>query len=87
MQPVGFKEVDEEIKPVEVKEKKSKPIFETFDPNNETYVTYNVHIVRNDDNVDSICAKYNVTKEELAYYNELKEIKMGDKLIVPTYKK
>lgn len=82
-----FKEVDEEIKPVEVKEKKSKPIFETFDPNNETYVTYNVHIVRNDDNVDSICAKYNVTKEELAYYNELKEIKMGDKLIVPTYKK
>lgn len=83
-----FKE-DEVVIPVEVKEKpkNTKNIFETFDPANETYVTYNVHIVREDDNVDSICLKYAVSKEDLANYNDLKEIKMGDKLIVPTYKK
>lgn len=85
-----FKQIDTDAFPfeIEVKEKKSiKPIFETFDPKNETYVTYNVHIVRNEENIDSICLKYNVTKEELSNYNDIKEIKLGDKLIVPTYKK
>ena len=81
-----FKEIETEKIPLEVK-KHIKPIFETFDPANETYVTYTVHIVREDDNIDVICSKYNVTKEELSNYNDIKVIKMGDKLIVPTYKK
>lgn len=80
-----FKEIDEKIVDVDVKPK--KPIFETFDPKNETYVTYNVHIVREEDNVETICLKYGVTKEELSYYNDISMIKLGDKLIVPTYKK
>lgn len=80
-----FKELDEKIVDVEVKNK--IPIYETFDPKNETYVTYNVHIVREEDNIDTICLKYGVTKEELAYYNDISIIKLGDKLVVPTYKK
>ena len=79
-----FKELDENI--VDVKTK-STPIFETFDSKNETYVTYNVHIVREDDNIETICLKYGVTREELSYYNDINIIKLGDKLIVPTYKK
>ncbi len=80
-----FKEVDEKIVDVETDSK--IPIFETFDPKNETFVTYNVHIVREEDNIETICLKYGVTKEELSYYNDISTIKMGDKLIVPTYKK
>lgn len=76
-----FLETNEKIKDVQV------PIYKTFDSNNETYVTYNVHIVRDDDNIDSICQKYGVGKEELSYYNDISSIKLGDKLIVPTYKK
>lgn len=80
-----FKELDEKI--VDVKTSPKVPIFETFDPKNETYVTYNVHIVREEDNIETICTKYGVTKEELSYYNDISIIKLGDKLIVPTYKK
>jgi len=80
-----FKETDEKVLDVEVKTK--VPIFESFDPKNETYVTYNVHIVRDEDNIETICLKYGVTKEELSYYNDTSMIKLGDKLIVPTYKK
>lgn len=80
-----FKELDEKI--VDVKTSPKVPIFETFDPKNETYVTYNVHIVREEDNIETICLKYGVTKEELSYYNDISIIKLGDKLIVPTYKK
>ena len=79
-----FKELDEKIEDVSVKK---NPIFESFDPKNETYVTYNVHIVREEDNIDSICLKYGVTKEEISYYNDISIIKLGDKLIVPSYKK
>lgn len=84
-----FKEIDNPTKIEVPKEeiKDIKPIFETFDPSKETYVTYNVHIVRDNDNIESICTKYEVTKEELSYYNDITEIKLGDKLIVPTYKK
>lgn len=80
-----FKELDEEI--VDVKVEPKVPVFETFDPKNETYVTYNVHIVREEDNIETVCLKYGVTKEELSYYNDISMIKLGDKLIVPTYKK
>ena len=80
-----FKELDENIVDMKVDEK--MPIFQTFDTKNETFVTYNVHIVRDEDNIDTICLKYGVTKEELSYYNDINMIKLGDKLIVPTYKK
>ena len=76
-----FEEKEEKIEKVNV------PIYETFDPSKETYVTYNVHIVRDDETLDTICQKYNVTKEDLGYYNDISTIKLGDKLIVPTYKK
>ena len=87
-----FKEIDTDVdlsvpKEDEEESKKTIEIFETFDSKSETYVTYNVHIVRENDTIDSICSKYGVTKEELSNYNELKDIKFGDKLIVPTYKK
>ena len=73
--------LDKEEK-VEVK----TPIYQSFDPKKEDYVTYNVHIVREDDNIDSICLKYGVTKEDLSYYNDISTIKIGDKLIVPNKK-
>lgn len=79
-----FKEMDENI--VDVKTKQM-PIFETFDSNNETFVTYNVHIVREEDNIETICLKYGVTREDISYYNDISIIKLGDKLIIPTYKK
>lgn len=92
-----FKETNINVVPLEVKENKAKvspveeikelkPIFDTFDENNETFVTYHVHIVREDDNLDSICLKYNVSKEELSDYNEINEIVVGNKLIVPAYR-
>ena len=70
----------------EEKVEEKTPIYQSFDPEKEDYVTYNVHIVREDDNIDSICLKYGVTKEDLSYYNDINTIKLGDKLIVPNKK-
>lgn len=50
----------------------------------EKYVTYRVYKVTESDTIDSILAKYNVTKEMLSDYNNLENITAGDKLIIPT---
>lgn len=58
-------------------------IFENLD-NADTYVTYYVYIVKEEDTIDKILEKYNVTKEELANYNTLENITPGTKLIIPS---
>lgn len=48
------------------------------------YVTYRVYRVIEGDTIDKIIDKYNTTKEELEKYNDLGDIKIGDKLIIPS---
>lgn len=47
------------------------------------YATYHIYIIREEDTIESVIQKYGVTKESLEKYNDLKEVKMGDKLIIP----
>lgn len=49
----------------------------------EKYITYKVHIVRDAETIDEITAKYNVSKEELEKYNDLNNIVLGTKIIIP----
>ena len=68
---------------VENIEEKINSIFSNGTFNDEVYVTYNVFIIRDGDTLDSIMEKYNVTQEELEKYNDLSNLKLGDKLIIP----
>lgn len=61
-----------------------KNIFDNFDDSCETYSTYKVCIVKENDNIESIILKYNITKELLEQYNDISDIKIGDKLIIPS---
>lgn len=62
-----------------------KSFFDSLD-GNETYSSYYVYIVKEEDNIDKILAKYNISKEALASYNDISNIKVGDKLIIPEVK-
>ena len=62
---------------------KINSIFNNSSFDNEVYVTYNVFIIRDGDNIDTIMEKYNITKEELEKYNDLSNLGIGDKLIIP----
>lgn len=57
-------------------------LFSNLD-NSETYSTYYVYIVKEEDNIDKILNKYDITKEELESYNDISNINVGDKLIIP----
>lgn len=58
-------------------------IFDNID-SSETYVTYYVYIVKEDDTLDKILDKFKVTKEELEKYNDLSDIHEKVKLIIPS---
>ena len=51
---------------------------------NETYSTYYIYIVRETDSIETILQKYNVSKEDIEMYNDIKELKVGDKIIIPS---
>lgn len=58
-------------------------ILNDINNDNEIYSTYCVYIVREGDTIESILSKYSITHEILGEYNDLSEIKLGDKLIIP----
>ena len=49
----------------------------------EEYITYHVHIVTSNDSVESIMKMYNAKLDTLKEYNDIKELKVGDKVIIP----
>lgn len=58
-------------------------IFDTLDDTKENYTTYSIYIVRQGDTLEDIIAKYNTTKEKLEEYNDLSQIKVNMKIIIP----
>ena len=50
----------------------------------EKYVTYHVYPFKENDTLEKVLEKYHLTKEELAKYNPIDDIHVGDKLIIPT---
>jgi len=49
----------------------------------DTYVTYHVHIVREGDTLESIAMKYNVPVELIKEYNHFEALELKSKLIIP----
>lgn len=74
--------VQEEIK-VEDSENVGS-LFSSFKDSDETYATYSVYIFRQNDTIEAIMDKYQVSKEELENYNDLSNLIIGSKIIIPT---
>lgn len=59
-------------------------LFSSFKDSDETFATYSVYIVRQNDTIESIMEKYQVSREDLDNYNDLNNISIGMKIIIPT---
>lgn len=70
-------EISDSIEPV-------SSIFDTFDQSLSASSIYKVYMVREEDSLESILSKYKISREELEKYNNIAEMKKGDKLIIPT---
>ena len=58
-------------------------INETVNKATDSYKTYHVHIVKENESLEMICEKYKASKNTLEEYNNLTEIIPVDKLIIP----
>ena len=58
-------------------------LFSSFKDSDETFATYSVYIVRENDTVESIMKQYQVNRENLEEYNDLSSIAVGSKIIIP----
>ena len=63
----------------------SDSLFSNLDSVKETYKTYSVYIMRDNDLLEDIIAKYKISREKLEEYNDLDNIKTGSKIIIPNY--
>jgi len=59
-------------------------LFSSFKDEDETFSTYSIYIVRNNETIETIMEKYKVKREDLENYNDLSNIQIGTKLIIPT---
>ena len=68
------RKIDENIK---------NDIINNISSNEDEYITYHVHIIKENESIESICTTYNITKMDLSSLNNLEDISIGDKLIIP----
>ena len=60
-----------------------KSLFMNLNEEQETFGTFIVYIIRQNETVNTIIEKYATTLEELEKYNDLSDLKDGSKIIVP----
>lgn len=49
----------------------------------EEYMTYHIHIMKEGETLETLCAMYHVTGSYLAEYNDISNISLGDKILIP----
>ena len=85
--PVEKESVSEVISTTKVSENSVEvgSLFSSFKESDETFATYSVYVFRQNDTIEAVMDKYQVTKEELENYNDLSSLTIGSKLIIPTH--
>lgn len=74
--------VEEKIEKIDINEKSNEVKVEVVD--NKDFTTYKIYILREEDNIETVMQKYSISRERLEEYNNLNELKIGDKLIIPS---
>lgn len=63
--------------------KEVKNLFDSLDES-DTYSTYKVCIVKETDTIETIITNYGINRDLLEQYNDISDVKIGDKLIIPS---
>ena len=82
---VNIKNEETKLDEVEerLSEKEEKTIMETIKNSDDTFVTYHIHIVKESETLESICNMYKVNSNYLGEYNNIDNISVGDKILIP----
>lgn len=77
-------DIDEKKEEDDIEHISDTPKLEDISQSDEdSYVTYHIHIVKDNETIESICTKYKTNENILKDYNDITTISIGDKLIIP----
>lgn len=82
-------EPKEEVKEVKEDEERDitdeakNTILDSINNTEDAYVTYHIHEMKETDTIESICIKYNTSKNIIGDYNDIENLVIGDKIIIP----
>ncbi len=62
-----------------------KTVMDTIAGEDDTFVTYHVHVTTESETLESIGSIYNVPVSLIKEYNNVDSISAGDKILIPTY--
>lgn len=85
-QQINNMETDNMNEQIEIQEKaiEEGSLFSSFKDAEETFSSYSVYIIREEETLQTLMEKYKTTKEELESYNDLSSITVGSKIILPS---
>jgi len=58
-------------------------ILDSINNTDDAYITYHIHEMKETDTIESICIKYNTSKNIIEDYNDISNLSLGDKVIIP----
>lgn len=79
-------EIDDikEEKSIDTQSSNISSLFQAFENSTETFTTYSVYIMRKDDTLEKVLDKYKISIDALEEYNDLSNLEIGSKLIIPS---
>lgn len=60
-------------------------IINSINNNNDNFITYKIYKIHENETLESIVIKYHTTIDDLKEYNDLNNLNIGDKIIIPNY--
>ena len=70
-------------KEIEELVEEQQSLFSNLKDDEDTFTTYSIYIIRQDETIQTVLEKYKITKEALEEYNDLSNIVEGSKVIIP----
>lgn len=80
---VMIKEQKEKVVQVEDMKESEETIIKNVNPMDDSYATYHIHIVKEGENIETICTMYHSNLNLLSEYNSMENMNVGDKIIIP----
>lgn len=81
--PHREEELKEELEEIEELVEEPQSLFSNLKDDEDTFTTYSIYIIRQDETIQTVLEKYKITKEALEEYNDLSNIVEGSKVIIP----
>ena len=81
---VMIKEQKEKVVQVEDMKESEETIIKNVNPMDDSYATYHIHIVKEGENIETICTMYHSNLNLLSEYNSMENMNVGDKIIIPS---